>query len=107
MAPDASKIRLGSNILQVPFQNYTFGDTQAEESSFPCLIKTVIAYIWTMLADESQTVGNSPLLYSNLTLNPIYLPTKIIQELEIILANFILFDCQFLLFHACYKRYKV
>ena len=32
--------------------------------------------------------------------------SKIIRALEIILAIFLWFDCQFLSSHACYKQYK-
>ena len=52
--------------------NRTFFVTSKVRS--PWYIKIMMACLRTILRNESQTVGNSPLCCSSLTLNPTYLP---------------------------------
>ena len=74
MAPGACNIHHGSNVLQVPNQNYKSGVTKAEKPSPPWRIKIRIECLQNILRDESETVGNSPQRCSSPTLNSIYLP---------------------------------
>ena len=52
------------------YLNFTSGDTKVGESAPSWKIEIVMACLWTILRDESQTVGSSSLRSSNPTLNP-------------------------------------
>ena len=71
MALSVCKIFLGCKILLVTCQVIYLRGYQTR----PWHIKILMACLWTILSDESQTVGNSILRCSSPTLNPTYVPT--------------------------------
>ena len=69
-APGVCKICRGCNVLQVTIQNYISGGTDEGEPSRSWRIKIVMAYLRTILRNESQTIDNRPLRWSSPALNP-------------------------------------
>ena len=75
IAPGACKTRHKCNVLQVLIQNSNSLGTKVGEPFSPWRIKIVMACFRTILKDEAQTIGISPLRFSSPTLNLTYLPT--------------------------------
>ena len=84
----------GCNVLQVPIQNYSFGDTKAGKPSPPWRIKIVMACLQIIFWDEFKSVCNSPLRSYSPTLNP----TNLIQpwDVNVVAIQWNLFDWDYL-----------
>ena len=74
MAPGACTIWVQCPPTSHP--NYTSEGTNAGEPSPPWKIKIVMACLRTILRDESQAIGNSPIRSSSPILNPSNEPTS-------------------------------
>ena len=61
MAPSTCKNRRGCNVLQISIQHFTSVGSKAGESSLQWWIKIVMICLRTIVRNESQNVGNSPL----------------------------------------------